>query len=94
MPRFKIAHVREQGIDLIIVPLESAFGRKPESEQREIIWELQKRSSGVGLAGTVVPVWDSGGGRMGFIAPQNWHPFFRSLGLMAVHAGLNREIYW
>lgn len=56
--------------------------------------ELQMRSRSAGLAGTVVPVWDSGGGRMKFKAPGPWHPFFRSLHLGTVHANLNRELYW
>ena len=33
----KIAHLREQGVDMIIVPLETSFGRKLQTEQDEII---------------------------------------------------------
>jgi hypothetical protein len=94
MPRFKVAHVKEQGVDLIIIPLESSFGYKPESDQQKIIADLQLHSRGAGLAGTVVPVWDSGGGRMSFIAPQNWHSFFASINLAWIWANVNREIYW
>ena len=61
MPRFKVAHIREQGIDLIIVPLDAAFGSKTSEDQQEIIAELQLHASGAGLAGTVVPVWNAGG---------------------------------
>src|SRR5260370_38457357 len=28
MPRYRVAHIREQGIDLIIIPLASDFGSK------------------------------------------------------------------
>ncbi len=94
MPRFKVAHVREQGVDLIIVPLDGSFGHRVETEQNAVVADLQARAGSAGLAGTVVPVWDSGGGRMSFLAPPNWHPFFKNLSLRTVAANLNKEIYW
>jgi len=94
MPRFEIAHIRERGIDLIIIPLADSFRFKNQSEQHNIINELQTRASSADLAGTVVPVWDNGGGRMGFIAPQNYHPYFKSINLQFVASNINRELYW
>lgn len=94
MPNLRVAHVREQGIDLIIAPLDYTFGQKTPAAQHAVIEEIQLRSHAAGLAGTVVPVWDSGGGRMSFIAPQNWHPFFRGLNLRAVRGSVNRELSW
>lgn len=94
MPSMKVAHVRQQGVDLVIAPLDPDFGYKTRQDQREIVNEIQLRSRSAGLAGTVVPVWDGGGGRMSFIAPQPWHPFFRSLDLQSVWANVNREISW
>jgi hypothetical protein len=94
MPRYKVAHVKEQGIDLIIIPLESSFGSKPAQDQQEIMAEFQLRASGADLAGTVVPVWLDSSGRMGFVAPQRWHPFFASLTYDRVLASINREIFW
>jgi len=94
MPRFKVAHVREQGQDIVIVPVDSNFGRKMTRDQQAIAAELELRSRSAGLAGKVVPVWDNGGGRMGFLAPHNWHSFFASVNLRWVFANINREIYW
>jgi hypothetical protein len=91
MKRFKIAHIREQGIDLIIVPLDSAFGRKPRHEQSEIIDSLQACATSAALAGTVVPVWQEGNGHR-FIAPQNWHPYFESLSWHDIVANINKEL--
>ena len=71
MPTLKVAHVRQQGVDLVIAPLENDFGHKTREDQQEIVSEIQMRSRSAGLAGTVVPVWDNRGGRMGFVAPQN-----------------------
>jgi hypothetical protein len=93
MPRFDVAHIREQGIDLIIVPLQSSFGTKSQLDQSQIIDELQVRANSAGLAGTVVPVWESGG-RMMFIAPNRWHPFFSSINRQFVAANINKYISW
>jgi hypothetical protein len=94
MPRFDVAHLREQGQDMIIIPLDSDFGLKSNADQSSITNELQRHANGAGLRGTVVPVWDNGGGRMAFIAPRPWHPFFRSISLGMVAANINQEIYW
>jgi hypothetical protein len=53
----KIAHIHEQGIDLIIVPLAASFGIKSNHEQLELIGSLQARAVFDGICGTVVPVW-------------------------------------
>jgi hypothetical protein len=94
MPRFKVAHLHEQGQGMIIVPLDSSFGHKVSQDQNDTTAELQVHAQAAGLAGTVVPVWDSGGGRMAFIAPTQWHPFFRSIDLRFVAVNINRELYW
>jgi hypothetical protein len=94
MPKFDVAHIRQQGQDIIVIPLESSFGNRISSDQRATILELQMRSRAAGLAGTVVPVWDAGSGRMGFIAPQQWHPYFQSISLQFVAANINRSLSW
>ncbi len=93
MPRFKVAHIREQGNDMIIFPLESSFGRKGSDEQNSILAELEARAHAAGLDGRAVAVWDSGG-RMAFLAPHQWQGFFRSINLRFVLANVNREISW
>jgi hypothetical protein len=94
MPRFNVAHLREQGQDIIIVPLESNFGSKSIGDQQGITADIQRHANGAGLRGTVVPVWDNGGGRMGYIAPRPWHPFFSGINMSFVAANVNREISW
>jgi hypothetical protein len=94
VPRFKVAYVRKQGQDMIIVPLNSSFGRKISQDQHAIIADLQVHARSAGLGGTVIPVWDNGGGRMAFLAPHPWHPFFQSIDLRFVSMKINRELYW
>lgn len=91
MGRYKIAHIREQGVDLIIIPLDSSFGNKSETDQHEIISALQACASSAGLAGAVVPIWREGSGHR-FIAPSNWHPFFKSFSWNDVMRNINKEL--
>jgi hypothetical protein len=94
MPTIRVAHLREQGQDMVIVPLDHDFEWKTQNDQEDTVTELQLRTRAAGLAGRVVPVWDGGNGRMKFIAPQNWHPFFRSLSLALVFRNLNKTVSW
>ena len=93
MPTFKIAHLREQGVDLIIVPMERSFGNRSKSDQHAIIAQLQADAISAKLAGIITAVWDCGRGEMGFIAPQSWHLYFQSISLSWVDARLNRALY-
>lgn len=92
MARFEIAHIREQGQDMIIVPLDRSFQYKSAAEQNAVRASLQLYARTAGLAGTVVPVWDSGGGRIAFLAPRPWHPFFSSLILADVARLINKTL--
>lgn len=89
---FDVAHIREHGVDLIIVFVTTSFGDKPGTEKDEICSSLQACATSAGLAGTVVPVWDRGDGRMGFYAPQQWHSFFSSISLADVAVNANRKL--
>jgi hypothetical protein len=90
--RFEVAHLREQGQDMIIVPLDDDFDDKVDAEKHRTMDALQTYASSAGLRGTVVPVWMARSGRMSFIAPKPWHPFFSTLSMHAVYANLNKEL--
>jgi hypothetical protein len=92
MEKFQVAHFQEQGQQIIVVFVNRQFGHKSQAEQNDICSYLQACATSAGLAGTVVPVWDAGGNRMGFLAPQPWQPFFRSVSLGQLAANINREL--
>lgn len=91
MPTYKIAHIHEQGQDIIIAPLDSKFHHRSKSEQDEFISALQACARSAGLAGTVVPAWLYNN-KVYFIAPTPWHPFFKSLSWNAILANINKEL--
>jgi hypothetical protein len=91
MNTFKVAHIREQGIDLIIVPLSQDFQHKSDEEQQDTISALQVCASNAGLAGTVVPVWRHGASHR-FICPENWTPFFKTFTWNNIMSNINKEL--
>jgi hypothetical protein len=91
MTPYKIAHIEEKGVNIIIIPLESSFGNKTKKQQDQIIDALQNCAKSAGLAGTVVPVWETGINHR-FIAPPRWHPFFKTLSWDAILGKINKEL--
>ena len=88
---FEVAHLREQGQDMIIVPVNSSVGSKSQQQQNELKRSLQMYAANAGLAGTVCLVWNSGN-RFGFLAPSQWHSFFRSIDMSFVAINVNKKL--
>lgn len=74
MAYYAIAHIREKGQYLIIVPLDSSFAEKPSTDQQALLHSLQACAQAANLQGTVVPVWRDGG-RVHALAPVPWQVF-------------------
>jgi len=88
---YEVAHLREQGQDMIIVPVTSSVGSKNNQQQNEIKNSLQLFAADAGLAGIVCLVWSSGN-RFSFLAPSQLHVFFRSIDMRFVAANINKRL--
>jgi hypothetical protein len=91
MTHYKIAHIRDHGVNMIIIPLDPSFGKKTWGVQNKIMDEIQISAKNAGLTGTVVPVWQIGENH-GFIAPPKWHPFFKTFSWDDILARINKEL--
>jgi hypothetical protein len=91
MNKFDVAHINEQGVNMIIIPLDPSFGSKSSSAQNSIIASLERCAHNAGLAGTVVPVWRNGSSHS-FICPPNWTPFFKTFSWNSIIANVNKEL--
>ena len=85
MQTFDVAHLYEQGQNIIMV----LVGQQPTNRQCNA---LQMYASRAGLAGTVVPVWPQSFGGFGYLAPIQWHPYFRSLSWEDILMNVNRQL--
>jgi len=92
MAIFDIAHINEQGEDLILVPLKSEFGYKSELEKQKTVEALQDYANKQGLKGFVIPVWMDVVGRMNFVAPEFYHPYLLSINYNYVMQNLNKKL--
>ena len=93
MPSFDVAHLHQQGQNMILVPLDDSFDHKSSAEQNGFLAELQMRAHQAGLAGRAVAVWMQGY-ETRFLGPTQWRAFFESIDMRFVLANVNLEISW
>lgn len=94
MPSYDIAHLHEQGQDMIIVPVDSKFGSLQKREQDLFVTDFQGHCVSAGLRGIVVPVWLDSFRRFCFLAPPAWHSFLLSIDMSFVVGNINKKIDW
>lgn len=93
MAKYRIAHRRVQGQDVILVPLDSRFDNLSDYDQRAFLEQLQQHCSvKYQLAGRVALVWPTSFGGSRYLGPQEWSPFLRSVNFQEVLANVNLEI--
>lgn len=90
--KYPVAHIKRQGVDLVIVLLNAAFGNLGPMEKAKVLGGLQQHATAAGLRGAVVPIWDNGKGAAEFLAERQLLPCLKNLTLASVHANINREL--
>jgi hypothetical protein len=92
MAELEIAHINEQGEDIILIPLNNTFGYKTRLEQEQTITSLQNFATRAGLKGKVIPVWVDVAKRMHFVAPEFYHAFMFSINYNYVLRNINKKL--
>ncbi|CAM4027584.1 hypothetical protein [Vibrio neonatus] len=88
---YEIAHIKEQGQDMIIIPVSSKVHSMSEQQRNELSQSFQYYANDAGLAGKVCLVWEFGN-RFNFLAPRPWHPFFKSINMHIVASNINKKL--
>ncbi|MBB6097445.1 hypothetical protein HNR42_000862 [Deinobacterium chartae] len=91
MATFRIAQVEEEGVKLLLVPLERKFGTLTDAQRAQFVARLQACAQSARLEGTVIPVWEDSN-RAQFIAPQKWHGLVRKYSLLKIYASISGEL--
>ena len=94
MPTYKIAHIKGQGVDVVIFSVNGSFGVHTEAEQNSLIKLFQTKAKAAGFSGNVAVVWDGPDGKIKFRAPLNQHAFFNNVTSEFIEANLNKSISW
>ena len=90
--QFEVAHIREQGHDMVIFPLDSQIQHKSQKQQQEIMYALQRCAASARLRGDALLVWGDDQGRMHYLAPKNWHTFLNSINMIWVAQRVNKKL--
>ena len=93
MPSFNVAHLREQGQNMLLFALDDSFGNKTQSDQNAVLYDLESRAHAAGLAGKAAIFWRQGGGER-FMGPKPWHPYLRGLSVNDVLRNTNKTLSW
>ncbi len=88
---YEVAHIREQGQDMIIIPVSNSVNNMSNAKQNELKLSLQLYAQNAGLAGEVCLVWESNR-HFYYLAPQPWHPFFRGMNMHFVALNINKKL--
>lgn len=91
MASFQVAHINEQGNDVIILPLGESFPNQSPEQKKEMLDGFSACIRKAGLKGTLVPVWPEGDS-IRFIAPKEWHPFCASMSWDWIRYNINRSV--
>jgi hypothetical protein len=92
MPTFQVAHLRHGDQDVVIVPVDRAFGKRSTTEQARIQEAFQRSASAANLPGVVVLVWEDSAGKMAHRAPPSLNDFLKSIDMVYVATALNRTL--
>jgi hypothetical protein len=89
MTTFEIAHINEQGVNVVVVFVDPAVAHKTAADQNAIAGGLQLCARSANLAGNIAMVWPGG-----FWAQPNQHAFFESPGgsYQALQARINKTL--
>lgn len=88
---YEVAHIHEQGQDLIIVVMSNTFSTASNQEQDVVHNTIQNCATSAGLIGTVCLVWEQGT-TFYFRAPDKWSQFFKSINMAFVLTNINRKL--
>ncbi|WP_172705021.1 hypothetical protein [Sphingomonas sp. LH128] len=93
MPKFKLAHIKEQGQNMLLFPLDASFSNNTPAQREALLQELEDRAHAAGLAGRAAVFWNTGN-RTFWLGPPPWRNFLNSINMHTVLASINKSISW
>jgi hypothetical protein len=88
---YKVAHIREQGKDVIIIPISNINNDLTNEKLNEIRRIFQTHAIKTKLSGDVCLVWEFNN-KLCALAPPQWKTFCASLNMRIVKQYINKEL--
>jgi hypothetical protein len=86
MVQYQVARLHDQGQDIYAIIVEPRYGGLTCEDKNQIRKSIKLCARSAGLDGVIVTVWNAGGGRMGFLAPEQLTTFFHNITIADVMA--------
>jgi len=88
---YKVAHIREQGKDVIIIPISNINNNLTNEKLNEIRRVFQTQAIKTKLSGEVCLVWEFNK-QLFSLAPSQWKAFCANLNMRIVKQYINKEL--
>ncbi|MDX2220522.1 MAG: hypothetical protein SF172_16005 [Burkholderiales bacterium] len=89
--QYRVAHVRHQGSNMVIVIINPSFFYGSRQDQQRWFTGIQQCVRSVNLAGQTLIVTNDNG-RFRFYGPNDWHNFLRTIDMNWVTARVNKSL--
>jgi hypothetical protein len=89
--KYRVAHVRYQGSDMVIVIINPSFFHGSNRDQQRWFTSIQQCVRSVKLAGQTLVVTNDNG-RFRFYGPNDWHKFLRTIDMNWVSSRVNKSM--
>lgn len=88
---YKIAHLRDQGKSVIIIPIANSNNDLSNVKLNQIKKAFQAHAAKAKLSGDICLVWESNS-KLSFLAPNQWKTFCMKLNMNIVKQYINKEL--
>jgi hypothetical protein len=88
---YEIAHINEQGQNMIIIPISPSIHTKTQAQKNALLNSLQYFARDAGLAGSVCLVWQVNR-RLYSLGPHQWSRFLTSIDMNFVSRNINKKL--
>lgn len=89
--KYRVAHVRHQGSNMVIVIINPSFFYGSGQDQQRWFTGIQQCVRSVNLAGQTLVVANDNG-RYRFYGPNSWHNFMRTIDMSWVNSRVNKSL--
>jgi hypothetical protein len=91
MPKYKVAQLSYEGENVILVPMDRSFGKRPQEQKDQELSKLQAAADATGLNGKLVIIWDAAGSVAAF-GPDKLKGYAESLRWTSLRTKMNCDL--
>jgi hypothetical protein len=91
MTKYRVAQLPFEGQNVILVPFDRSFGKRPQENKEQDLVKIQKSAELSGFEGQAVIIWDAGG-KVAAYGPDKYKEFAEGLKWTSLRSKMNRDL--